>query len=117
MAIYCTFLATGTCNIELNSNKKEYTVQVKELEINGLPAKSRDLSDGTQVIWIHKNGKHFCGKITEEPQSQISEELLGAGQYFNDSHVNFEIYLTEPSAVGGSVLNPISSAHSLHDDQ
>ena len=60
------FLTSGTCKIVLNSNHKEYSVKVKELELpNGMPLKEADLVVGKAILWICKGERPFSGEIIE----------------------------------------------------
>ena len=46
----------------LDSNHKEYSVPLKELEIEGLPAKEDEVTIGTKVVWLHRD--HLsCAKV------------------------------------------------------
>ena len=56
------FLTSGTCKIVLNSNHKEYSVKVKELELpNGMPLKEANLVVGKAILFFNSLTFRFIG--------------------------------------------------------
>ena len=61
------YIFPETCKIVLDSNNKEYTVCINQLEINGMPPRAVDLDIGTKVVWIHKGRNLYAAEVLQEP--------------------------------------------------
>ena len=79
----------------LNSNHKEYTVPIKELEIEGMPAKEGELCVGSDVIWLHKGKRPYEGHVVEVPPGIASKKRKVQCKFYYSSHfkkINLYIY-------------------------